>query len=129
MRRLLYLIVLNTFLFSLTLPSFAQVKTISGVVIANENNQPLPDVSVNIKGTTIGVVTNQAGFFSIKAEKGQKLVFTFVGYAPHEITVGDATTLNVRLNQGQSQMGEVIVTAHGISRNRKSLGYSTPTVS
>src|SRR4051812_2363707 len=128
MRQFLYVIVLQTAMLCFTVASVAQVKTISGVVMSSEN-KPLPDVTVTVKGTSIAVITNQAGFFSVNAQKGQTLVFSYVGNQPQEVVVGDATTLNIKLAQGQNQLGEVVVTAHGIDRSRRSLGSSTPTVS
>lgn len=106
----------------------AQEKTITGTVLSEEN-APLPGATVIVKGTTKTAVTTSAGNFSINAEQGSTLVVSFVGYEEQSIRVGTATTITIRLKSTASALGEVVVTAYGINRNKKSLGYSTPKVS
>jgi len=127
MRKFLCLVLLNIGLLYSGLSAHAQT-TVTGTVTGSDNNAPLSDVTVAVKGTQNFTKTNGAGVYSINTASGQVLVFSFVGYTTQEVTVGDATTYNVRLVQSQGQMGEVVVTAYGIRREKKSLGYSTQVV-
>ena len=78
-------------------------------------------VSVTIKGTTYGVNTDVSGKFSLNADKGATLVFSFVGYAKKEVVVGDETT-NVSLSQATSNLNEVVVVGYG---EQKKLSLTT----
>jgi ferric enterobactin receptor len=108
--------------------TLAQTKTVSGIVKDAGDNAVLPKVSVRVKGTSKGVTTNEAGYYSIDAAKGQMLVFTFVGYVTKEVLVGDGNVINVELGSSEGQLGEVVVTAYGIKREKKSLGYTVQEV-
>ncbi|MGZ3944604.1 MAG: carboxypeptidase-like regulatory domain-containing protein, partial [Mucilaginibacter sp.] len=108
---------------------FAQSRTITGPVKAKDDGQPIPGVSVKIKGANTGTQTNATGQFSISASTGQTLVFTFVGYTPLEVAVGAGSTLNPVLTPASKQLTEVVVTSFGIQRQAKGLGYSTTKVS
>jgi TonB-linked SusC/RagA family outer membrane protein len=96
--------------------------------VTGADNKPLSGVSVTVKGTTKGTLTNAAGEFSIEANRGDVLVFSSVGFEAYEITVTD-THLPVTLRESQSQLNEVVVTALGIQRKSKSLTYSTQRLS
>jgi ferric enterobactin receptor len=109
-------------LLQITQLSFAQEKVISGVVLGDEDNAPLKDVTVSVKGTNSATKTNQVGYFSLKAQKNQVLVFTFVDYVRKEVVVGDNNQINVKLVQLQKQLGEVVVSAYGIKKNRREAG-------
>ncbi|MBL4745583.1 MAG: SusC/RagA family TonB-linked outer membrane protein [Flavobacteriaceae bacterium] len=106
--------------------SFAQEKTISGTV--SDETGPLPGVSVVIKGTTTGSETDFDGNYSIIANQGDVLVFSYVGMDSKSVKVGISNSINVTLTGG-NVLNEVVVTALGISRDKKSLGYSTQKVS
>ncbi|MFL5743043.1 MAG: SusC/RagA family TonB-linked outer membrane protein [Niastella sp.] len=106
----------------------AQDKTISGTVTDADDNKPVPGVSITIKGTNRGTQTNTQGVFSIKAQKGDVLIISSVGYEGSQVRVGDATTISVKIKNSQKQMGEVVVTAMDIKRNPRELGYSVQTV-
>ncbi|MBS7566865.1 TonB-dependent receptor [Mucilaginibacter sp. Bleaf8] len=93
-----------------------QPQTVSGTV-TDENNQPLPGVAVHIKNTTIGAVTDINGKYTIRAEKGATLVFSFVGYMAQEVSVGDAQ-LNIKLKPQYNILNEVV--AVGYQTMRKS---------
>ncbi|MBS3992686.1 MAG: SusC/RagA family TonB-linked outer membrane protein [Bacteroidetes bacterium] len=105
--------------------SFAQEKTITGTV--SDESGPLPGVSVLIKGTTVGVATDFDGKFSIKAKVGDALMFSYVGFETQTKVVGSTNVINVTLS-GTQVLDEVVVTALGISKEKKSLGYSTQQV-
>ncbi|MDP9079913.1 MAG: SusC/RagA family TonB-linked outer membrane protein [Bacteroidota bacterium] len=99
-------------------------KAVTGKV-TNENGVALPGVTVTEKGTHNVTTTNASGDYAINvANNGAVLVFTFIGYSPLEITVGNQAEVNVRMTSSASALNEVIVTALGIKREAKSLGYS-----
>ncbi len=114
-------------LFSIT-QAFAQSREITGTV-TDEKGEPLPAVSVLQKGTSNGVTTNNRGVFTITVTGANPvLVISYSGRATQEIIVGTASTYNVSLGSS-GPMSEVVVTALGIRRNERSLGYSTQEVS
>ena len=100
-------------LFCLPILGFGQVKTVKGLVIAANENLPLPGVSVVIKGTSIGVQTDFDGNFSIDANGEDVLVFSYIGFASQEIAVGNQEVINVYLNEEASLLDEVVVTGYG----------------
>ncbi|MCR8666629.1 SusC/RagA family TonB-linked outer membrane protein [Aestuariibaculum sp. M13] len=107
--------------------TFAQEKTISGVVSDN-SGLPLPGATVLVKGTATGTSTDFDGKYAIEANQGATLVFSFVGYASQEITVGASNTINITLSEDAAALEEVVVTALGIQREKKSLGYAAQEV-
>lgn len=108
--------------------SYAQAQTVTGKVTSADDNLPIPGVSVKVKGTPNGVATDAKGSFTINAAKGATLIFSSIGFATKEATVGSGT-VNVQLASDSKQLGEIVVTAMGISKEKKSLGYSTQTLS
>jgi TonB-linked SusC/RagA family outer membrane protein len=103
--------------------TFAQEKTISGTV-SDGSGLPLPGATVLVKGTTSGTSTDFDGKYSLKADTGNTLVFSFVGYTTKEVVVGTSNTINVTLTEDAQALEEVVVTALGIKRDEKALGYS-----
>lgn len=93
----------------------AQEKTISGVV-SDENGLPLPSATVLVKGTTNGTQTDFDGNYSITAQVGDIIVFTYVGYNTKEITVGASNKINVSMELGNT-LDEVIVVGYGTTRH------------
>ncbi len=106
--------------------SFAQ--QISGKVTSAQDDSPLPGVSVIVKGTTSGTSTDANGNYTLANASGSVLVFSFVGYNPQEVTVGNRSTINVQLSEDAQSLQEVVVTALGIKKDAKKLGYATSTV-
>lgn len=106
--------------------TFAQEKTVSGTV-TESSGQPLPGASVVVRGSTTGTQTDFDGNYAIKAKVGDVLVFSYVGMEAKTVTVGAANTINVTLEEGL-QLEEVIVTAQGIKREKKALGYAVAEV-
>ena len=96
--------------------TFAQEKTVTGKV-TDESGLPLPGATVLIKGTTTGVSTDFDGVYSIKANSGAVLRYSYVGYANVEKTVGTSSTIDVSLTS-DSQLDEVVITALGIKRKK-----------
>lgn len=110
----------------LTQITFAQERTVTGVVTDN-SGLPIPGVNVLVKGTTLGIQTDFDGKFSIKATSSQVLVFSFIGMVKKEVKA-TSTNLNVQLADDSVQLEGVVVTAFGIKKQKKSLGYATSTV-
>ncbi|NNL79423.1 MAG: SusC/RagA family TonB-linked outer membrane protein [Flavobacteriaceae bacterium] len=106
--------------------TFAQDKTISGTV--SDDTGPLPGVNIIVKGTSTGTQTDFDGNYSISAAAGDVLVFSFVGYTTVERNVGAANTIDVTLAEDVSVLEEVVVTAQGIRREKKALGYAVSEV-
>ena len=103
-----------------------QFSTITGKVVAADGT-PVPGVSVTVKGARRGTSTNAAGAFSIEANKGDVLVFSYIGYTTQEVAVS-SSTLSITLLASDKQLNEVVVTALGIQRQAKSLTYSVQKV-
>lgn len=101
-----------------------QSHRVSGLVTSAEEGTGLPGVSIVVKGTTMGTVTDQDGRYRIDVASGDVLVFSFVGYESQEVPVNDRTQVDVILQQSAEALQEVVVTALGIEREEKSLGYS-----
>ena len=97
---------------------------ISGKVISQLDQSPISSVSVVIKGSSKGTITNVDGLFSIRAAKGAVLVFSGVGIKSQEVIVNDNSSLIVTVDQNQNMLNEVTVTALGIKKETKRLGYS-----
>ncbi|MCT4586310.1 MAG: SusC/RagA family TonB-linked outer membrane protein [Carboxylicivirga sp.] len=102
---------------------YAQNLTVSGTVTSTEDGQPVPGVSVVQKGTTNGTITDVSGVYTINVPQGAILVFSFVGMDTQEIQV-TSTTINVAMVADVIGMDEVVVTALGVSREKKALGYA-----
>jgi len=101
---------------------FAQTKTVTGTV-TDDTGLPLPGVNVLVKGTSNGTQTDFDGNYSVDVEATQQLEFSYIGFTTQTITVGDKSEINVELASGEA-LDEVVVTALGISRSEKSIGYA-----
>jgi len=106
--------------------SFAQEKTVTGNV--SDASGPLPGVTVLIKGANVGTQTDFDGNYSINATTGAVLQFSFMGMQTIEKTVGASNSINIVMQEDAEALEEVVVTALGISKEKKSLGYSTQKV-
>lgn len=104
--------------------SLAQERTVSGTVFSGEDNKPLQGVTVSNLQTNKKTITNKEGYYSISARTGQRLEFTFVGYVSQTVIVGADATITLTLQQEEKQLEQVVVTALGISRSKRSLGYA-----
>ncbi|WP_422348418.1 SusC/RagA family TonB-linked outer membrane protein [Flagellimonas sp.] len=102
-------------------------QTISGSV-TDELGAPLPGVSVVVQGTANGTTTDFDGNYSISASSGQVLRFSYLGMLTQEITLGSQTRLDVVMEEDSTQLDEVVVTAFGVEKKEKSLGYSVQKV-
>ena len=102
--------------------------TISGTVL-DDSGAPLPGVSILLKGTTVGTTTDAAGKYSLTVDAGTgTLQFSFIGFATQEINIEERTVIDVTLLPDVQALAEVVVTALGISREERSLGYATQEV-
>ena len=100
---------------------------ISGKV-KDTNGIPLPGASIRIKGTNKGTVADINGSFKIEVPENATLVFSYAGFVSQEIVVGGRTNLEVSLSEDSQQLGEVVVTALGIKKERRALGYAVSEV-
>ncbi|WP_103070258.1 SusC/RagA family TonB-linked outer membrane protein [Aquimarina sediminis] len=107
--------------------SVAQESSITGTVTDN-NGTPLPGVNIIVKGSNSGTQSDFDGKYSLQASQGSILIFSYLGFAEKEATIGLEKTINIQLEEAASQLDEIVVTALGISRDKKSLGYSTQEV-
>jgi TonB-linked SusC/RagA family outer membrane protein len=119
------LMLLGVFLF--VTATLAQEKTVTGKV-TDEDGLTLPGVSVKVKGTGTGVSTRADGNYSIRVSLGAVLQFSFIGTVTEERTVGEGNLINVTLSTSTNSLNEVVVTAFGITREKKAVGYATQTI-
>ncbi|WP_018478517.1 SusC/RagA family TonB-linked outer membrane protein [Pontibacter roseus] len=109
--------------------AFSQEKAVSGQVTDAGSGAVLPGVSVTVKGSNTGVATDMNGSYQIRIPgTDATLVFRYLGYLTKEVAVGNQSTVNVSLATDTKQLGEVVVTALGIERSERSLGYATQEV-
>ncbi|MEZ4947644.1 MAG: SusC/RagA family TonB-linked outer membrane protein [Cyclobacteriaceae bacterium] len=113
------------FSFAFVLSAWAQERVVSGKITAAEDGTTLPGVNVVLKGTTTGTVTDVDGNFRLGVpSSGGTLVFSFIGLQTQEIAIGDRSIIDIRMGLDVQQLTEVVVTAVGIERERKALGYA-----
>lgn len=93
--------------------------------ISDSTGQPLIGVSIQVKGTTMGTVTDANGKFSLNVPDNAVLIVSYIGYKPEQIPVNGQTQLNIVLRNSATGLGEVVVTALGIKRQERELGYAT----
>ncbi len=123
------LFVFALFTMSLTYEVSAQQRVITGTVISEEDGLGLPGATVLVKGTTVGMTTDLDGNYSITVPAGSDvLVYSFVGLKSAEEVIGNRTIINVTLMTDAAQLSEVVVTAIGIEREKKALGYGVTSV-
>ncbi|MBB2146033.1 SusC/RagA family TonB-linked outer membrane protein [Pedobacter sp. LMG 31464] len=126
MKKKLLMLFLGSFLFAIQV--MAQQITVTGKVTSAEDGLPIPGASVKIKGTLTAVQTSPTGLYSIKTKAGDVLQFIYLGMTTKEQTVGTATAINVVLSPDSKVLNEVVVTAFGIERDKRSLAYDAQTV-
>lgn len=117
------------FLFCLLSGLSALAQTISGRVVSGDDQQPLPGVSIVIKGSTTGTTTRADGTYSINVPTSNAtLTFSFIGYDSQEITVGNRSTIDVTLASSPKTLTEIVVTALGIKKDVRNTGVAIQTV-
>ncbi len=119
-------ILLLTMVFFCAISVLIAQRTVSGKV-ADNTGETLLGVNVVIKGTTIGTITELDGSYRLQVEDGATLVFSYVGFESQEVQVGSRTTVDVTMD-GLIELQEVVVSALGLERNEKALGYAVQEV-
>lgn len=119
---------------SLVSPAFAGKnfdKTIKGKVTSKIDGAALPGVSIVVKGSQLGTSTDATGNYSINVNEAAKpiLVFSYIGHETQEVIVGSQSVIDVVLAEGVETLNETVVTALGLSREKRSLGYAVGEVS
>jgi TonB-linked SusC/RagA family outer membrane protein len=129
MKKYIFSIVIPLFvLLCFTLSVSAQQKQISGLVL-NADGKGIPSATVTVVETRDATATNQEGRFFIKATPGQHLEISSVGYLNNSVEIGQKSSVVISLKSSGKELGEVIVTALGISRDKRALGYAVQEVS
>lgn len=103
--------------------------TVSGTVTSAEDGMTLPGVTIQVKGTSQGTVSDFDGQYELEVEPDAVLVFSYIGYATQEIEVNNRTLIDVVMAESAAALDEIVVTALGIKREEKSLGYSVERIS
>ncbi|WP_254448795.1 carboxypeptidase-like regulatory domain-containing protein [Spirosoma rhododendri] len=113
----------------LAIPLLAQDRVVSGKITSSEDNSALPGVNITIKGTTRGVTSDADGNYSISVPTtATTLVYSFIGYKRQEEAIGNKNIVNVILAADASTLQEFVVTAQGIRKNPRELGYAVSNV-
>ncbi len=127
MKQLSNLLIVVLLMFSTVLS--AQERTVTGLVTSAEDGAPLPGVTILVPGTNIGTVTDLDGNYSLQVPAEHEVLrFSFVGMVTVEAAIPPGNVLNVVLEPDPEELEEVVVTALGISRDRKTLGYAATSV-
>ncbi|NOR74644.1 MAG: SusC/RagA family TonB-linked outer membrane protein [Draconibacterium sp.] len=129
-RYLLLVVLSTTLLFAYSDVSAQQTTTVTGKVTSSSNGEGLPGLSIAVKGTSQGTITDLDGNYSIDIPDGNaSLMFSFIGFTTKEVTVSGKTVIDVVMEETSESLDEVVVTALGIKRSEKSLGFSVGKVS
>ncbi|WP_026997163.1 SusC/RagA family TonB-linked outer membrane protein [Flectobacillus major] len=108
--------------------TFAQDRQITGKVTSSDDGTPIPGVSISVKGTSKGTTSSADGSYRLSVANGVSLIFSSVGFTPQTVSIGNQTVIDIKLVPSTSTLSEVVVTALGISRDKKSLGYASQEV-
>jgi hypothetical protein len=107
-----------------------QARQVSGKVVSAEDSTALPGVTILVKGTTSGTTTNGDGSFSLNVPaQSEVLIFSFIGFETQEVATGNRSTINVQMQTDIKALSEVVVTALGIEKQQRELGYVTQKIS
>ena len=108
--------------------AYAQDIRLTGRVTSQKDQQGLPGVTILVKNTQLGTTTDANGDFSLNVPPNATLVFSAIGFEGQEVAIGNRSSLTVSLKEGQQNLSEVVVTALGIKKEAKRLGYATAIV-
>jgi iron complex outermembrane receptor protein len=109
--------------------SYAQQKTITGLVSDQLSGEPLPGVTVVVDGTTIGTITDLDGKYAIVVNNSQVLVFSYIGYTKQTIMVSGQTEINIKMGANIEDLGEVVVIGYGTVKKSDATGSVTSVTS
>ena len=98
-----------------TATAFAQQKTIKGTVV-DATGEPLIGVNVSVKGTTIGIITDIDGNYTLEVPSKSTIVFSYIGYQTQEVAVSNQSTINVTLKEDTQKLEEVVVVGYGTQK-------------
>ncbi|MBW6491992.1 MAG: SusC/RagA family TonB-linked outer membrane protein [Lentimicrobium sp.] len=123
MKRITFILLI---IVSFVLSGTAQERTITGTVTDSDDGFTLPGVSIQIKGTNLGTATDVNGLYRLNISgHSTSLIFSFIGYTTIEIPVGERNVVNVTLYPEARRLEEVVVTALGVKREKREIGYSS----
>ncbi|WP_020598419.1 SusC/RagA family TonB-linked outer membrane protein [Spirosoma panaciterrae] len=103
-------------------------QTVSGRVTSADDNQPLPGVSIVVKGSSTGTTSRADGTYSLNVPANGTLTFSFIGYQTQELTIGNRTTIDVAMAVGTATLSEIVVTALGIKKDIRQTGVAIQSV-
>ncbi len=111
-------------MFLLTIISYGQERTVAGKVTSIDDGESLPGVNVVVKGTTTGTVTDFDGNYKLSLpQSGGVLVFSFIGLSTQEVEIGSRSVIDVQMTSDVKQLSEVVVTALGLEKESRTVGY------
>lgn len=119
MKRFISLFITSMLLY---VSGYAQTLKVVGTVTSADDSQPMPGVTIKVKGTATGAVSASDGSYAIKATPGDVLVFTFLGYASQQVIVKEAGTINVKLSTTSGDLNEVVVIGYGKAKRKDLTG-------
>jgi len=128
MRKILSIAFALVLMLGYTATAQTQKRVLKGVVTSKEDGLPMPGVTVLDKTNQTGTTTDLDGNYSISVGSTSVLVFSFIGYAAQEYLVGNQSEINISLSEDTSELSEFVVTAFGMDKSQKSLGYATSTI-
>ena len=108
--------------------SWAQERNITGKVTSIDDGSPVPGMNVIVKGTATGTITDADGVYTLTVGNDTTLIFSFIGYVSQEIAVGNRSVIDLQMVTDVRQLSEIVVTALGVQREKKALGYSVQEV-
>ena len=111
-----------------SITSFGQSRSLRGTVTSAEEKSGVPGVTIRVKGSTKGTLTDAQGAYSISVSGNEVLQFSMIGYVAKEVAVGNVSELNIVLAQDQKQLQEVVVTALGIKKDVRKIGVAIQSV-
>ena len=113
---------------TVSMTSFGQSRSLKGTVTSVEEKSGVPGVTIRVKGSSKGTLTDAQGAYSISVSGNEVLQFSMIGYTSKEVAVGNVSELNVVLSQDEKQLQEVVVTALGIKKDIRKIGVAIQSV-
>jgi len=120
MRKIIFLVIMSLLIGTAV---FAQKVNIEGTV-KTSNGETLPSATILVKGTSIGILTDERGHFAIQASSKDILTVSYVGFQPFEVAVGNQKIINITLQESKEEIKEVIITALGIEKQKSTIGFA-----